>query len=84
MAQSYPAIACGQIATASGQPAPPGGCAIGPAAMGREAITVIDQSWGLPWLGPDGTLALGAMAIAAATITTIAWRVIAPAAAPRR
>lgn len=45
---------------------------------GHGAITVIDTSWGVPGLGLDGTIALGAMAIAAATVSLLAWRALSP------
>jgi hypothetical protein len=45
---------------------------------GQNAITVIDDSWGVPGLGTEGTIALGGMAIAAATVTIIAWRALTP------
>ncbi len=51
---------------------------------GQESITVIDDSWGVPGLGTDGTLALGGMAIAAATVTIIAWRALTPPKLVRR
>ncbi len=43
---------------------------------GQNSITVIDNSWGVPGIGTDGTLAMGGMAIAAATVTIIAWRAL--------
>ena len=51
---------------------------------GQNSITVIDDSWGVPGLGTDGTLALGGMAIAAATVTIIAWRALTPLKLVRR
>lgn len=51
---------------------------------GRESITVINESWGVPGLGTDGTLAMGGMAIAAAAVTIIAWRALTPTKPVRR
>jgi hypothetical protein len=50
----------------------------------QTSITVIDDSWGVPGLGTDGTLAMGGMAIAAATVTIIAWRALTPPKLVRR
>lgn len=81
MAQSHTSPACVQIARSPSVAGGGVGCPTVPFAQadGQGAIVVIDHSWGLPGLGPDGTLALGAMAIAAATVSTIAWRALAPA-----
>ncbi len=54
---------------------------------GHGVVTVIDTNWGVPGLGLDGTIGLGAMAIAAATVTLLAWRTLTPVkqvARPRR
>jgi hypothetical protein len=51
---------------------------------GQTSVTIIDHSWGVPGLGTDGTLALGGMAIAAATVTIVAWRALTPAKLVRR
>jgi hypothetical protein len=51
---------------------------------GQNSITVIDDSWGVPGLGTDGTLAMGGLAIAAATVTIIAWRALTPPKLVRR
>jgi hypothetical protein len=51
---------------------------------GQTSITVIDDSWGVPGLGTDATLAMGGMAIAAATVTIIAWRALTPPPKPAR
>lgn len=81
MAQSPTAAPCAQIAGPSDAVSGAIGCR--PRVDGatfhnghHDAITVIDHSWGLPGLGPDGTIALGAMTIAAATVSTIAWRAL--------
>jgi hypothetical protein len=45
-------------------------------------IIVIDQSWGVPGLGTEGTIALGTMAIAAVAMTIFASRALLPARRP--
>jgi hypothetical protein len=41
-------------------------------------ITEIDQSWGLPGLGAEGTVALGGMAMASAIMIVLACRALMP------
>ncbi len=100
MGQPRSAAECARIEKPSGATAPGAlaGCAGGHKAIashpapdawvegsnGQGAITVIDDSWGVPGLGTDGTLALGGMAIAAATVTIIAWRALTPMRPARR
>lgn len=81
MAQPPTAPPCAQITSQSDSTSGAIGCRSGVEGVtlhnGRgDAITVIDHSWGLPGLGPDGTIALGAMTIAAATVSAIAWRTL--------
>lgn len=53
-------------------------------ASGHATVTIVDTSWGIPGLGPEGTIALGSMAVAAATMTIVAWRLLFPARTRRR
>lgn len=81
MAQSQTVTPCARIASPSDAVSGAIGCRPGVDGATfhnghHDAITVIDHSWGLPGLGPDGTIALGAMTIAAATVSAIAWRAL--------
>ncbi len=45
---------------------------------GQDKVQIVDDSWGIAGLGPDGTLALVGLIVAAITVTLIAWRALTP------